>query len=377
MTVKVKICGINDPVAFDTAVAASADWVGFAFFPPSPRFVTPVQAAALSARAPGGPLRVGLFVDPTLDAIETTLATVPLDILQLYGALDLPAIRARFGLPIWRAVGIASASDLPTEAGGADRHLLEAKPPPQATRPGGNAARFDWSLLRAWKSPAPWILAGGLTADNVAEAIQITGADAVDVSSGVERERGVKDPALIRGFIANARAADIRLRRATPGDADALGLVHVAAWREAYAGLVPDEILAGLDPQQRAAMWREAMAHGAAIHLAEQNGAIVGFGSGGEQREPSLSFSGEIRALYVLKRAQRRGVGRMLMAAVAQGLLAQGHACASLWVIERNAPARRFYEALGGKEVARREQQRDGFSAIGVAYGWEDLTVLI
>jgi phosphoribosylanthranilate isomerase len=377
MTVKVKICGINDPVGFDTAVAASADWVGFNFFPPSPRYVTPAQAAALSARAPGGPARVGLFVDSTLDTIESTLDTVPLDILQLYGTLDMPAIRARVRLPIWRPAGIASASDLPTEADGADRLLLEAKPPPQATRPGGNAARFDWSLLRTWKAPAPWILAGGLTVDNVAEAIRTTGADAVDVSSGVEGEHGVKDPALIRAFIANARAADIRLRRATPGDADALGLVHVAAWREAYTGLVPDEILAGLDPQQRAAMWREAIAHGATIHLAEQNGAIVGFGSGGEQRDPSLPFSGEIRALYVLTRAQRHGVGRRLMAAMAHDLLAQGHVSGSLWVIEQNAPARRFYEALGGREIARREQQRDGFGAIGVAYGWENLAVLV
>jgi phosphoribosylanthranilate isomerase len=377
MTVRVKICGINDPIAFDTAVAAGADWVGFNFFPPSPRYVTPAQAAVLSARARGGPTRVGLFVDPTPDAIEHTLATVPLEILQLYGALDLPAMRARFGLSIWRAVGIASASDLPTEAGGADRLLLEAKPPPQATRPGGNATRFDWSLLRTWDAPAPWILAGGLTVDNVAEAIRTTGADAVDVSSGVERERGVKDPALICAFIANARAADIRLRRATPGDADTLGLVHVAAWREAYSGLLPDEVLTGLDPQQRAAMWREAIAHGATVHLAEQNGAIVGFGSSGEQRDPSLPFSGEIRALYVLKRAQRRGVGRMLMAAMAHDLLAQGRVSASLWVIERNMPARRFYEALGGKEVARHEQARDGFGAIGVAYGWDDLTVLI
>ncbi|MGA3401362.1 MAG: phosphoribosylanthranilate isomerase [Acetobacteraceae bacterium] len=205
--VRVKICGINDPAAFDTAVAAGAAYVGFAFFPPSPRYVTPAQAAALSARHPGGPLRVGLFVDPTAEAIAAALDAVRLDVLQLYGRVDFPGFRARFGLPLWRAIGIDTAADLPREAGDADALLLEAKPPPAATRPGGNAARFDWSLLRDWTAPGPWILAGGLTPDNVAEAIRATGATLVDVSSGVERARGVKDPALIRAFIANARAA--------------------------------------------------------------------------------------------------------------------------------------------------------------------------
>jgi phosphoribosylanthranilate isomerase len=205
--VRVKICGINDPVAFDTAVAAGADYVGFNFFPPSPRFVTPAQAAALSARHSGGPLRVGLFVDPTNDAIDAALDAVRLDILQLYGRVDIPGLRARFRLPVWRPIGVDTAADLPREAGGADALLLEAKPPPTATRPGGNATRFDWSLLRDWTAPAPWILAGGLTPDNVAEAIRATGATTVDVSSGVERARGVKDPALIRRFIELAREA--------------------------------------------------------------------------------------------------------------------------------------------------------------------------
>jgi phosphoribosylanthranilate isomerase len=202
---QVKICGINDAVAFDTAIEAGANWVGFNFFPPSPRYVQPAQAAALSARSPGGPPRVGLFVDPTPAAIAATLDVVRLDILQLYGARDLRALRARFGLPVWRAVGIATASDLPRVADGADGLVMEAKPPPGATRPGGNAVQFDWSLLRGWTAPAPWILAGGLTVDNVADAIRTTGAEAVDVSSGVERARGVKDPALIRAFIANAK----------------------------------------------------------------------------------------------------------------------------------------------------------------------------
>jgi phosphoribosylanthranilate isomerase len=205
-SVKVKICGINAPLAFDTAIDAGADWVGFNFFPPSPRYVTATQAAALSARSPGGPPRVGLFVDPTPDAIAATLDVVRLDILQVYGAPDLIGLLARFGLPVWHALGVTTATDLPSASNGADMLVMEAKPPPGATRPGGNAVRFDWSLLRGWTAPSPWILAGGLTADNVVEAISTTGARAVDVSSGVEATRGVKDPALIRAFIANARS---------------------------------------------------------------------------------------------------------------------------------------------------------------------------
>jgi phosphoribosylanthranilate isomerase len=205
---QVKICGINDPLALDTAVEAGADWVGFNFFPASPRYVTPQIAAALSARHQGGPLRVGLFVKPSLDTIEEVLAAVRLDVLQIYGALDpLAAIKVRFGLPVWRPIGIGSAADLPTGALGADRLLLEAKPPPGATRPGGNATTFDWSILHGWQAPAPWLLGGGLTQDNVASAIRATGAKAVDVSSGVEVSRGVKSPALIRAFIAAAKAA--------------------------------------------------------------------------------------------------------------------------------------------------------------------------
>jgi phosphoribosylanthranilate isomerase len=205
--VRVKICGINDAAPFDAAIAGGADFVGFVFFPPSPRYVTAARAAELSSRVAGGPLRTGLFVDPSPAAIAAVLREVRLDVLQIYGVVgQLPALRSRFGLPIWRAVGISSAADLPADAGGADALLLDAKPPPDATRPGGNAASFDWSLLRSWHAPVPWILAGGLTPDNVAEAIRGTGARVVDVSSGVETVRGMKDPALIRDFIANAKA---------------------------------------------------------------------------------------------------------------------------------------------------------------------------
>ena len=153
-------------------------------------------------------MRVGLFVDPSDEGIDAVLETVPLDAIQIYGRVnELPAIRARFGLPIWGPVGIATSADLPTNSLDADALLLEAKPPAEATRPGGNATSFEWALLRHWAAPAPWILAGGLTSDNVATAISETGARAVDVSSGVEYTRGVKDPALIRAFILKAKRA--------------------------------------------------------------------------------------------------------------------------------------------------------------------------
>jgi phosphoribosylanthranilate isomerase len=381
MTVRVKICGINDPAALDAAVAAGADWVGFNFFPPSPRYLTPAHAAGLSARMPrdmpGGPARVGLFVDPEPEGIATTLDAVPLDALQVYGVVDLPALRRRFGLPVWRAIGIGSSDDLPSASLGADRLVLEAKPPAQATRPGGNALRFDWSLLLGWQAPAPWILAGGLTVTNVAEAIRATGAEAVDVSSGVERSRGVKDPALIQAFIHNARGSEIWLRRATSEDADALARVHVQAWREAYAGQIPDAVLSGLDVAKRATMWRAAMARTVQMQLAILDGEIVGFGASRAQPDPSLPFAGEISAIYVLRKAQRRGLGRVLMAAMARDLVEQGLPSASLWVLETNTSAQQFYQALGGREVTRREQQRDGFSSVGVAYGWDDLTALL
>ncbi len=205
---RVKVCGINSEEAFDAAVESGADWIGFVFFPPSPRFVTPVRAAELSARRAGGPPRVGLFVDPTEQAISAALAALPLDILQLYASpARVAALRRHFGRMVWRAVGVTRRDDLPYEAGDADALLIEAKAPVEATRPGGNARRFDWLVMAGWQAPAPWILAGGLDAGNVAEAVAMTRASAVDVSSGVERRPGVKDPILIRAFIAAARGA--------------------------------------------------------------------------------------------------------------------------------------------------------------------------
>jgi phosphoribosylanthranilate isomerase len=203
----VKICGINSAAAFDAAVEAGADFIGLNFFPRSPRYVAPSEAAALSTRHPGGPARVGLFVSPTNDEIAAVLDKMPIDALQLYTTAEhAVAIREKFGVPIWQPIGVATAADLPRRAL-VDRLLIEAKAPADATRPGGNAIAFDWSLLNGWSAPAPWLLAGGLTPANVVDAIRATAAPGVDVSSGVERAPGIKDPALIRAFIAAARAA--------------------------------------------------------------------------------------------------------------------------------------------------------------------------
>jgi phosphoribosylanthranilate isomerase len=155
-----------------------------------------------------------LFVEPKPDAIAEVLDHVRLDILQIYGAAEhLHAIRARFGLPVWRAFGIATPDDLPDDPGVADGLVLEARPPAGADRPGGNAARFDWRILKGWQATVPWLLAGGLAADNVATAVEQAGAAAVDVSSGVERSKGVKDPAMIQAFIRAAKAAGISTDR--------------------------------------------------------------------------------------------------------------------------------------------------------------------
>jgi phosphoribosylanthranilate isomerase len=204
--IRVKICGVTDPAAFDTIVACGADWVGFVFFPASPRALSPREAAALSARYDGGPQRVGLFVEPSDDDVAAALDALPLNALQLYTTPARAAeLRARFGVPVWRAVGVLARADLPAAADGTDGFVIEAKPPSGATRPGGNAASIDWRVTAGWSSPAPWVLAGGLTPSNVAEAVRQSGAPAVDVSSGVERSPGVKDTALIRAFVAAAR----------------------------------------------------------------------------------------------------------------------------------------------------------------------------
>lgn len=204
--IRVKICGLNDDAGFDAAVDAGADYVAFNFFAKSPRCVTPDQAAKISLRHAGGPRRVALLVEPDDALVADVVAGLGPDVLQLYAsAARVAEIQARTGIPVWRAVGVATAADLPTSTEAAAALLIEAKPPKDATRPGGNATAFDWGVLRGWKPDFEWVLAGGLTPDNVAAAIRITGAPAVDVSSGVESSPGVKDPARIRAFIRAAR----------------------------------------------------------------------------------------------------------------------------------------------------------------------------
>ncbi len=203
--VGIKICGICDEAALDAAAEAGADWVGFVFAAGSPRTVSPSAAAALERRLPRHVRRVGLFVAPTEDEVARVLDAVPLDVLQLYAdPVRAVALRRAFDRPVWLAHGVRRRTELPDRTA-LDGLVIEAKAPEGADRPGGNGVRFDWSIARGWSAPAPWLLAGGLTPDNVAEAIRQSGATAVDVSSGVEDAPGRKRPALIRAFIARAR----------------------------------------------------------------------------------------------------------------------------------------------------------------------------
>ena len=211
MAVAAKICGVRDRAALEAAVAGGATAVGFVFVSASPRAIDPLSAAALARDVPSGVSRVGLFVDADDPPIEEVAGVVPLDVLQLHGRESprrVAAVRERFGLRIWKALPVSEVGD-PDRAvayrGLADRILFDAKAPEGAVLPGGNARPFDWTLLDGRCPDIPWILSGGLDRDNVREAVRVSGADAVDVSSGVERTRGVKDPALIRAFLAAVR----------------------------------------------------------------------------------------------------------------------------------------------------------------------------
>ncbi len=205
----IKICGINRAAALDAAIAARADYVGFVFFPRSPRAVSPAEAAVLAERAAGRIRLVGLFVDAGDALIAETVAAARLDVLQLHGG-ESPdrcgVLRARFGLPVWKALPVASAGDVAgAEAykAAADLVLFDARTPP-GTLPGGMGLVFDWDLLAGWKGAA-WGLAGGLNAGNVADAVGRTGAPLVDTSSGVESTPGVKDVDKIAAFCKAAR----------------------------------------------------------------------------------------------------------------------------------------------------------------------------
>ncbi|HZT17976.1 MAG TPA: phosphoribosylanthranilate isomerase [Dongiaceae bacterium] len=209
MPVQVKICGLNSEAAVAAAAAGGASHLGFVFYPPSPRAVDGPRAAALARGLPAGICKVGLFVDAGDEEIAAVLAAAPLDMLQLHGdetARRVKDIRRRFGLPVMKAVRLASAADVAAAdqyLGAADRLLFDAKPPPSmaGALPGGNALRFDWSLIAGRSWSRPWMLSGGLDAGNLAAAVAATGAQAVDVSSGVEDAPGRKSPGKIAAFL--------------------------------------------------------------------------------------------------------------------------------------------------------------------------------
>lgn len=212
MPAQVKICGLNDDEAIDAALEAGADYLGFVFFAKSPRAVTAEQAAELTQFIEGAQ-KVGLFVDPDDALLDEVMAHLRLDLLQFHGAETperLAHIRDEYSVPVMKVIPVASKADLAAAqpfVDVVDMLLFDAKPPQGSDLPGGNAVSFDWSILQGFTCPVPWMLAGGLTPANVAEAIRITGARAVDVSSGVESSPGVKDPDKIRAFIAAAQAA--------------------------------------------------------------------------------------------------------------------------------------------------------------------------
>jgi phosphoribosylanthranilate isomerase len=211
--IRVKICGLRTGADVAAAASAGASYVGFVFYPKSPRNVSFQEAAALAVDVPMGVAKVALVVNADDAFLDDLTAAVPLDMLQLHGSetpTRVAEVKARYGLPVMKAVGIADASDLAqidAYAAVADQLLIDAKPPKNADLPGGNGLAFDWTLLAGRKYwTVPWMLAGGLTADNVAEAVRLTGATQVDVSSGVEGLVGVKDAGLISAFLAAAQA---------------------------------------------------------------------------------------------------------------------------------------------------------------------------
>ena len=209
----VKICGLRETEHVDAAVDAGAGLTGFVFFPPSPRNITIEEATALTRRVPAGIGKVALTVDADDAFLAAIVAGAGIDTLQLHGSETVARVRhikSVYGLPVIKALPVSSAADI-TDArayeGDADMLLFDAKPPKDATRPGGNAESFDWSILTDARWPGPWMLAGGLDPDNVAEAIRRTRATDVDVSSGVEDKPGRKNPEKIRAFLKAAAGA--------------------------------------------------------------------------------------------------------------------------------------------------------------------------
>jgi phosphoribosylanthranilate isomerase len=210
--VRVKICGLRTPADVTAVARAGAAYAGFVFFAKSPRNVTLPEARLAALAAPPGLAKVALTVDADDATLDAIVETVPLDMLQLHGHESpdrVAAVRARYGLPVMKAIGLAEEGDLPAIfefSTVADQILIDAKPPRGAELPGGNGLAFDWRLLAGRRWLRPWMLAGGLTPQNVAEAVRLTGARQVDVSSGAESAPGVKDAARIAAFVAAARA---------------------------------------------------------------------------------------------------------------------------------------------------------------------------
>lgn len=209
--IRVKICGLSTPETVAAAADAGAAYVGFVFFEKSPRNVSFEQARTLAVEVPIGVAKVALTVNADDEMLNQLTQTVPLDLIQLHGSETpkrVTEVRALTGLPVMKAVGIASAEDveaLDAYAEVADQLLVDAKPAPEGALPGGNGIFFDWRLISNRRWSVPWMLAGGLTPDNLAEAIRLTGARQVDVSSGVESAPGVKDVDAIRAFIKAAQ----------------------------------------------------------------------------------------------------------------------------------------------------------------------------
>lgn len=207
----IKICGVHTAQALDAVLSAGADFAGFNFYPPSPRFLALASAPPLAQQADGRLRKVGVFVDATDAAIAEAIAAARLDAIQLHGS-ETPEraaqLGAQFGLPVWKVVSVTSQADLTRAEGyrGAAAFILLDAKTPKGTLPGGMGLTFDWALLEGWRAPLPWGLAGGLTPANVGEAVRRTGAPLVDAASGIESTPGVKDPALIAAFCTAARA---------------------------------------------------------------------------------------------------------------------------------------------------------------------------
>lgn len=210
--VSVKICGLATVDDVRACADAGANYMGLVFFEKSPRNIIIPAARELALAAPLGLAKVALVVNPSDAELDAITATVPLDMLQLHGRETperVAEVKARYGLPVMKAVGIADGDDLPkleSYFGVADQILVDAKPPKGGELPGGNGLSFDWRLIAGRRWPCPWILAGGLTPENVAEAVKMTGAKQVDVSSGVEDAPGQKNAELIQKFVQNSRA---------------------------------------------------------------------------------------------------------------------------------------------------------------------------